>query len=225
MIKRSSKYYLLQGIVVLVLALVCLVSYALTQSLKVAEDKYMDKLEYVSYEILTDNVMPVSKEEQIIENQNQETEEVNQTNEIIRPYTNENVTIGKNYYDYKGEAKTQENSITYYENTYIQNTGVDYVYKEVFEVVSIADGTVMSITEDDIVGKTIKIEHNNNMISVYQGIKDVTINENDNVTKGQVIAYSGTNNINSELGNHLHFELYNENILVNPEEFFNKTEG
>ena len=230
MINRSSKYYLLQGIVVSVLALVCLISYAITQSLKVAEDKYMDKLDYVSYEILTDNVMPVSKEEQIIESEeqnqnNQATEEVNGTNEIVRPYTNENVTIGKNYYDYQGEENSQENSITYYENTYIQNTGVDYVYSEVFEVNSIADGTVMSVTEDDIVGKTIKIQHNNNMISVYQGVKDITVKENDQVTKGQVIATSGTNNINSELGNHLHFELYNENILVNPEEYFNKTEG
>lgn len=216
MIKRSSKYYLLQGIVVSILALVCLLGYAVTQSLKVAEDKYMDNLEYVSYEVLTDNVMPVSKEDTI------KQEETSTSDEIIRPYTDENVTIGKNYYDYKGEEDSQEKSIIYYENTYIQNTGVDYVYKEIFQVNAIADGTVMSVTEDDIVGKTVKIEHNNNMISVYQGINDVTVKEKEKVTKGQVIATSGTSNINSELGNHLHFELYVENILVNPEEYFKK---
>ena len=55
MTKRSSKYYLLHGIVVSVVALVCLLSYAITKSLTVAEDKLQENLEYVSYEVLTDN--------------------------------------------------------------------------------------------------------------------------------------------------------------------------
>ena len=214
MIKRSSRYYLLHGIVVMVVALVCLLSYAVTTSMTVAEDKLEDNLEYVSYEILTDNVMPVSKEE---------TQE--EAASIIRPYDDKTVEIGKSFYDYKAETENQEDSIIYYENTYIQNTGVDYVSKEIFQVKTIADGTVISITEDDIVGTTVKIEHPNNMISVYQSVKDVKVKEKDTVTQGQVFATSGTNNINSELGNHLHFELYKENILVNPEDFFTNPEG
>lgn len=213
MTKRSSKYYLLHGIVVSIVALVCLLGYSITQSLKVAENKIDENLEYVSYEILTDNVMPVS------------TERTMKDSDIVRPYTNEDIKIGKSYYDYKAEETNQEKSIIYYENTYIQNTGVDYVSKEVFEVNAIADGTVISVTEDDIVGKTVKIKHNNDMISVYQSVNDIKVKENDTVTKGQVIATSGTNNINSELGNHLHFELYNQNILVNPEDFFISNEG
>lgn len=211
MTKRSSKYYLLHGIVVSVVALVCLLSYAITKSLTVAEDKLQENLEYVSYEVLTDNIMPVSKEET--------------NDEIVRPYTDTSVKIGKSYYDYKEESENQEDSIIYYENTYIQNTGVDYISKNVFDVNAIADGKVISVTEDDIVGITVKIEHNNNMISVYQSIKDVTVKENDQVTKGQVIATSGTNNISSDLGNHLHFELYKENILVNPEDFLENNQG
>ena len=213
MTKRSSKYYLLHGIVVSIIALVCLLGYSITQSLQVAENKINENLEYVSYEILTDNVMPVSTEQEI------------DNSEIIRPYTSKDITIGKSYYDYKAEEENQEASIIYYENTYILNTGVDYVSKEVFDVNSIADGTVISVTQDDIVGQTIKIKHNNDMISVYQSVNDVKVKENDEVTKGQVIATSGTNNINSELGNHLHFELYNQNILVNPEDFFIANEG
>ena len=214
MTKRSSRYYLLHGIVVSVVALVCLLSYAVTKSLTVAEDKLQENIEYVSYEVLTDNIMPVSKEEPSAT-----------STEIVRPYTESNVEIGKSYYDYKEKSNNQEDSIVYYENTYIQNTGVDYISKEVFDVNAIADGKVISVTEDDIVGNTVKIEHNNNMISVYQSIKDVKVKENDEVTKGQVIATSGTNNISSDLGNHLHFELYKENILVNPEDFLNNNQG
>ena len=83
MLKRNTRFYLLQGIIVSIVALICLLGYAITQSLTVAEDNYNDNLDYVSYEILTDNVMPVSTEEE-------------QTNdEIIRPYTDETVEIGK----------------------------------------------------------------------------------------------------------------------------------
>lgn len=213
MLKGNTKYYLLQGIIVSIVALICLLGYAVTQSLSVTEDTYNDNLDYVSYEILTDNVMPVS------------TEEEQTPMGIIRPYTDNTVEIGKSYYDYEAEEKSQEDAIIYYENTYIQNTGVDYVSENVFEVNAIADGTVLSVTTDDIVGTTIKIEHNNEMISVYQSVNDVKVKEKDQVSQGQVIATSGTNNISSDLGNHLHFELYNKNILVNPEDFFANNEG
>ena len=117
MIKRSSKYYLLHGIVISIVALICLISYAVTTSLTVTESKKQENLEYVSYEILTDNIMPVSKEEQTTGNT---------TLDIVKPYQDENVKVGKNYYDYKEEEKSQEDAIIYYKNTYMQNTGVDY---------------------------------------------------------------------------------------------------
>ena len=211
MIKRSSKYYLLHGIVISIVALICLISYAVTTSLTVTESKKQENLEYVSYEILTDNIMTVSKEEQTTGNT---------TLDIVKPYQDENVKVGKNYYDYKEEEKSQEDAIIYYKNTYMQNTGVDYTNDKDFEINAIGDGKVISITTDDITGTTIKIEHNNNIVSVYQSVKHPQVKEKDEVKKGQIIATSGTNNINSDLGTHLHFELYKDNILVNPENFF-----
>lgn len=211
MIKRSSKYYLLHGIVISIVALICLISYAVTTSLTVTESKKQENLEYVSYEILTDNIMPVSKEEQTTGNT---------TLDIVKPYQDENVKVGKNYYDYKEEEKSQEDAIIYYKNTYMQNTGVDYTNDKDFEINAIGDGKVISITTDDITGTTIKIEHNNNIVSVYQSVKNPQVKEKDEVKKGQIIATSGTNNINSDLGTHLHFELYKDDILVNPENFF-----
>ena len=206
MMKRSSKYYLLRGLVVLVLGLMFLISYAVTKTLTEKEEE--PELRYVSYEILTDNVMPVISEQE-------------NTSAIMRPYTADKVEIGKSFYDYNSDETAQEGSVIYYENTYIQNTGVDYTSKEEFDVNAIADGTVVSVTKDDIVGTTVKIEHANNMISVYQSIKDAKVKENDQVTIGQVIGKSGTNSIGSELGNHLHFELYQDDVLVDPEVKFN----
>ena len=45
------------------IALVCLLSYAITASLQNTTEKAQKNIEYVSYEILTDNALPVSKEE------------------------------------------------------------------------------------------------------------------------------------------------------------------
>ena len=45
---------------------------------------------------------------------------------IIRPYLDTDISIAKNYYDYQSDVTNQENAIIYYENTYMQNSGVDY---------------------------------------------------------------------------------------------------
>lgn len=144
---------------------------------------------------------------------------------IARPYLNGNVKILKSYYDYKADQSSQEKSIIYYGNTYMQNSGVDYGANEVFDVVSILDGTVMEVLEDDIMGKTIKIKHNNDLISVYQSMGDINVNVDTQVIQGMIIGKSGENNINSDLGNHLHFELYHKGEVVNPEDYYDKLIG
>lgn len=209
MIEKKIKKYMLNAVFFMSISLVFLITYVLIASKNVAIKLSEQGYTYVSYEILTDNVVPVMKDEIKVGSLN-------------RPYKDENVTIGLNYYDYKGEEKSQENSITYYEGTYIQNKGVDYVSDEVFKVYAILDGKVISITEDDINGKTIKIEHSNNLISIYQSVDEILVNENDKVSSGQEIAQSSSNSLNSKLGNHLHFELYSNNDTINPEEYFSK---
>ena len=147
---------------------------------------------------------------------------VSVTTVIMRPYLDSSVSIGKTFYDYTGTSDEQENSIIFYEDTYMQNSGVDYVSANMFDVVSVLNGTVISVHENDLLGTIVEVRHSNNLISVYQGLSDVLVEENMAVVQGQVIAKSGTSNINKDLGNHLHFELYYNGKVVNPEEFYNK---
>ena len=142
---------------------------------------------------------------------------------ISRPYTNRNVAIVKNYYDYQAEASEQEESIVYYGNTYMQNSGVDYGMDSEFEIVSILDGTVTEVVDDDIMGKTVKIKHSNDLISVYQSLGSVDVKVDDTVTQGSIIGKSGEANVSPELGNHLHFELYYQGSVVNPENYYDKS--
>lgn len=141
---------------------------------------------------------------------------------IVRPYTNANVKIVKNYYDYQADNAAQEGAIVYYGNTYMQNSGVDYSMDAEFEVVSILDGTVMEIVEDEIMGKTVKIKHNNDLISVYQSMGSIDVKVNDSIGQGTIIGKSGEANVSPELGNHLHFELYYQGSVVNPENCYDK---
>ena len=78
-----------------------------------------DNMEYVDKEIVTDNeYIPV----------------VNEQLTILKPFSNESVTISKTFYNYEGESKSQENSIIFYENTYMQNTGIDYTLNQSFDI-------------------------------------------------------------------------------------------
>ena len=141
---------------------------------------------------------------------------------ITRPYVDTDVKIGKNFYNYKADEETQSNSIVNYENTYIQNSGVDYVKSYVFQVISILDGTVVSVNNNELLGNTIEIQHDKNLISVYQSLSTVTVKEGDTVVQGQVLGKTGVCKLNNDLGNHLHFELFKEGQVVNPEEYYNK---
>jgi len=142
---------------------------------------------------------------------------------VIRPYTDNDVKIGKNFYNHEQTEQEQQNSIVNYENIYIQNSGIDYVKKDIFQVNAILDGTVISVNNNELLGNIIEIQHDKNMISVYQSLSTISVKEGDSVVRGQVIGKSGTSKINQELGNHLHFELFKSGQVVNPEDYYEKS--
>lgn len=149
-------------------------------------------------------------------------EKENTDNHLSKPFIDEGVKMLRSFYDYKGEEGKQQESIYYYGETYMQNEGIDYGKKEIFDVVSIYSGIVTEVTVDKILGSIVKIKHNNNVTSVYRSLSEITVKMNDSVSKGQVIGKSGTSNISTELENHVHFELEVKDVKVNPEEYFNK---
>ena len=75
---------------------------------------------------------------------------VNSGESITRPYTETNMNLVKGYYDYKADEDSQKNSIIVYNNTYMQSSGIDYIKESTFDVISILDGTVIDIKEDEL---------------------------------------------------------------------------
>ena len=147
---------------------------------------------------------------------------VNEDITIIRPYTADTVKINKQFYDYMGEAENQKNSIIYYEDTYMQNSGVTYINEGQFDINAILDGVVTETGDDKTLGKYVKIKHSNDMISTYQSLSEVTVKKDDEIKQGQVIGKCGKNNIDTTNENQLQFELSYKGQYVNPEEYFDK---
>lgn len=146
---------------------------------------------------------------------------INTTKKIINPYTDSSVTVGKSYYDYKADEEKQINSITVHDDTYMQNTGIDYVCDNEFDVIAVLEGTVITVKEDETVGKIIEIKHDDGNVTIYQSLSEINVKKGDVVSQGQVIGKSGTNNLDKDLGNHLHFEVYNNGQSINPENYLN----
>ena len=204
--RRKLKPYVLQSILLIAIASIIFGTAALSNSLKqINEDTRDEVLSYVSNVIL-EEAEPV----------------INTKEKMISPYTDQTVTVGKSYYDYKADAATQEKSIIYHDNTYLQNSGTDFISENVFDVVSVLDGSVTDVKEDDTLGKIVEIKHDNGYVSIYQSLSEVSVKKGDMVTQGQVIGKSGTNELDKDMGNHLHFELYVNGQVVDPTLYLNK---
>lgn len=141
---------------------------------------------------------------------------------INKPYNDESVKIVKNYYSMSDDEEIQQNSIIYYENTYMPSSGVSYGNDNDFDVISILDGKVIEVKEDDILGNVIVIQHDNGIMSSYQSVKDINVKKDDIIKQGDIIAKSSTSNISTDLGNHLYFELMINGINVDPEDYYGK---
>ena len=186
---------------------------------------------YFAQELLSDTLL---KDRKLI---NEETEyvdgEIIENNEylpvvgveetIIKPFTSTDVKVSKSFYDYTAEADSQQNSIIYYENTYMQNSGIDYSSDKPFDVVSILEGTVIDVKSDNVLGTIVEIRHTNELISVYQSLSEITVKVDDKVVQGQIIGKSGKSNLNVDISNNLHFELYYMGQIVNPESYYDKS--
>ena len=141
-------------------------------------------------------------------------------NSISLPYTSENVEIIKTYYDKDATEEEQQKALIEYQRTYIPNTGILYGSNETFDIISVLDGVVESITPDEILGNIVVIRHKNNLTTIYESLNTVNILVGDSVHKGDVIGTSGSNKIEPTKEYMLLFEVNYNGETINPAKFF-----
>lgn len=145
--------------------------------------------------------------------------EVEESSQIVRPYTSSDVKIATYFYDVDASEEEQQKSLIYFENTYMKNTGVLYQSDNLFDCVAVLEGTVLNIKEDDILGNVVEIEHNPNLRTIYYSLGEVNVKVGEVLNQGDLIGISGENNI-TDANNNLLFEVYYNGTLLNPEEFY-----
>ena len=102
------------------------------------------------------------------------------------------------------------------------HNGIDIAAEAGTQVVASADGTVYTAYEDDAMGYTVVIRHENGYVTTYSGLaKELSVEVGDAVKMGQAIGTVGnTALLESALGDHLHFSVTCNDKPMDPEEFF-----
>ena len=98
-----------------------------------------------------------------------------------------------------------------------QHYGVDIVLKERTPIKAVYDGIVLFSEWTLNYGYTVVVFHKNELISTYKHNQSVKVETGDFVQTGEVIALSG-NTGEFTSGPHLHFELWDLQGPINPED-------
>ena len=163
-------------------------------------------------------VTPSMVTDPILDNVVEVNNEITKT--IIKPYKTDDIAISKTFYSKEDTEEQQQKSLIKYGNIYMPNTGILYNSDKEFEVVAVLDGKVKNVKQDELLGYIVEVEHENNIVTIYQSLKEVKVKQNDTIKQGDTIALSGSNKLEGEKQHSLHFEVYKDGNLMNPEEFY-----
>ena len=130
----------------------------------------------------------------------------------------EEVTVGVHFYSKDDPQERQEQSLIYYENTYLPNTGVLYTSDDDFQVNALFDGKVTEILDDEFFGECVVVEHTTNLRSYYYGLDEIEVKKGDVVVTGTVLGKGKNNEIMNNKKTFL-LEVYYNNEVLNPESF------
>ncbi len=114
-------------------------------------------------------------------------------------------------------------SLTYNETTrdWRVHNGIDIAAEAGTKVCAAADGEVYTVYEDEQMGMTVVVRHNNGYTTRYASLAaEVPVKAGDTVTAGQTIGLVGnTALMESAIGEHVHFSVTCNGENVNPNDF------
>lgn len=104
---------------------------------------------------------------------------------------------------------------------YTGHKAIDFSAEEGTSVIACYDGTIESVTSGKLEGTTIIIDHGNGLKSVYNSIEvDDSLKVGNVIKRGDIIGTVSTNNRKEfKDGAHLHFEVLENGVKVNPQKY------
>ena len=104
---------------------------------------------------------------------------------------------------------------------YTGHKAIDFAAEEGASVMACYNGVIESITSGKLEGTTLTIDHGNGLKTVYNSIEvDDAISVGNKVSKGDILGTVSTNNRKEyKDGAHLHFEVLENGVKINPEKY------
>ena len=104
---------------------------------------------------------------------------------------------------------------------YTGHKAIDFSAEEGTSVVACYDGTIESITSGKLEGTTVIIDHGNGLKSVYNSIEvSEDLKAGDLIKRGGLLGTVSTNNRKEfKDGAHLHFEVLENGVKVDPQKY------
>lgn len=104
--------------------------------------------------------------------------------------------------------------------------GIDVQAEEGAAVKTAAGGTVQSVTDDELMGTTVVIDHEGGYSTRYSSLqKDVPVTAGQQVAAGEIIGRVGTTSAaESQMGPHLHFSVSRDGAVIDPRDYVGSEE-
>lgn len=104
---------------------------------------------------------------------------------------------------------------------YRTHNGVDILTKKDAPVMAVKNGVIIKNEFDYEDGYTVEIEHDDGLVSVYKNLSnDKTVKVGQVVKSGDIIGTVGDSAVSeSHMDSHLHFEIKEDNVEVNPTDY------
>lgn len=97
------------------------------------------------------------------------------------------------------------------------HNGIDFSASDGSDVFAAANGRVLSVTDDTLMGLTVVIDHGDGLLSYYSCMGESLVSEGHTVVAGQIIGKVGNTAIREiKLGPHLHFAATQDGRSVDP---------
>jgi stage II sporulation protein Q len=107
------------------------------------------------------------------------------------------------------------------EDTLIPSMGIALSRQDnqTFDVLAAMSGEVTRTDKVPSVGNLVELTHDNGLVTVYYSLAETAVTKGEEVKQGDVIAKAGRNEMEKNLGVHVHFEVISDGEPVNPETF------
>ncbi|WP_342513224.1 M23 family metallopeptidase [Sporosarcina sp. FSL K6-1522] len=147
--------------------------------------------------------------------------ETNAPKELLKYPFNEalldKAEILQEYYDSEDDEAMRESALLVFNQTYVTNTGVSIsVDGKPFETIAALSGKVEEVVTDPFKGDEIIISHADGLKTIYRSVTGILVKKGEEVEQGQALATTTQNEWNPTAGVHLHFEVQENGVAVNP---------